>query len=247
MKKIKTFFIKIWQSIKSIPWYGWVSTLLLLGIQRAFYRLAPIIANATGASNWAFAPKIPFDDSIPVVPFFIIIYILSFAFWFILPLVIAKKTSKENFINFCIYMFGSLFVGFIIFCFAPTYMDRVKEGLMDIGAKGGIFNILLQWMYDIDNGNIAYDLLPSYHCILTLCCYFGVCRKKEVSLSFRIFSLISVVLIVLSTLFTKQHYFLDIVDGIALAIVVFLLVKAFEPGKKIITHYQKKKSIKKIS
>lgn len=127
-----------------MPWYGWVSTLLLFGIQRAFYRLAPFISNAMGANNWAFAPKIPFDDSIPVIPFFVIIYILSFVFWFILPLVIAKKTKKENFINFCIYMFASLFVGFIIFSFAPTYMDRAAEGLMDIGTKGGIFNKLLQ-------------------------------------------------------------------------------------------------------
>lgn len=96
-------------------------------------------------------------------------------------------------------------------------------------------------MYDFDNGNIAYDLLPSYHCILTLCCYFGVCRRKKISLPFRIFSLVSVILIILSTLFTKQHYFLDVVDGIALTIVTFLLVKAFEPGEKIVAHYQKKK------
>lgn len=240
MQKIKSFFVKFWNLLKSIPWYGWVSTFGILLLQRAFYRLAPIIANASGSINWAFIPKVSLDDYIPIIPFFVIIYMLAFAFWFILPLVIAKRTKKENVIDFNIGMAVMLLIGFVIFVAMPTYMDRAAEGLMDIGSRGDIFSKMLQWMYDVDNGNIAYDLLPSYHCMLTIYCFFGICRQKEISRSLKIFSLISVILISLSTIFIKQHYVLDAFNGLALATVVYLLILAIEPGKRILARHAKK-------
>lgn len=239
--KIKAFFKRRWEVIKSIPWYGWVAGIVLMGLQYAIYRLADVIAKAGGITPWV--PYIPFDDYIPFIPGFVIVYVFSYAFWIFGPAAVSL-TKKDNFINFCIGYTSALLIGFVILTALPTTMDHTPQ--IEILEKNGDFlSKLLLLVYSSDGNHQAMNLFPSFHCLISLYMYLGVARRKEVSLAFRIYSLVAVFFICLSTIFTKQHLFIDIPAGLAISIIVYFIVKFIDPGKKILEkHANKTKKVK---
>ena len=226
--------------IKSIPWYGWVAGLVLFGLQYGLYRLANVISVALNFTP--VCPKIDaIDDLIKVIPVFVIPYIFSYVFWICGPIAVSL-TSKKNFINYLIGLLSAYLIGFLIFIFFPTYMSRSEEGIID-GLGTDIFSKLLAMIYGNDGGDLAFNLFPSYHCLISLYCYLGIRKQPEIAKGFKIYSGVMVILICLSTVFTKQHYFIDIVGGISISLSCYLIIKQINPGKKILLN--RKKSIDK--
>ena len=210
--------------VKRIPWWGILAGFGFFALQRGMYRLGDFVSRVTGTIDHAFACKIAaIDDLIPVVPVFIVIYVYSFIFWICGPMAVSL-TKKRNFINFCIYMLLAYFIGFLFFAFVPTYMDRVAEGLMKVGENKDIFSKLLFMIYQADGSEMAFNLMPSYHCLISACCYFGVKDQEEISKGFQKYSLMMTILICISTLFTKQHYIIDVVTGVGISIGCYLLM-----------------------
>ncbi len=229
---------KICSTLKKIPWWGWLTGLFYFGLQYGMYRLADWISRLTGTISWAYVPKIPaIDDRIPVISIFVVFYLFSYVFWICGPIA-ASLTKKKNFLNYIIGLSAAYIVGFLIFIFAPTYMDRVAEGLMDAAAKPGLFNQLLAIVYSSDGSNLAFNLFPSYHCLISLYCYLGIRKQPEISKGFRVYSLVMTVLICMSTVFTKQHYAIDIVGGLSISIICYLVVRKLDPAGKILAKKQ---------
>ena len=85
-----------------------------------------------------------------------------------------------------------------------------------------------------DGGDLAFNLFPSYHCLISLYCYLGIRKREEVSKGVRIYSLVMTILICLSTVFTKQHYVLDILGGLGISIVCYAVVQKLDPGSRIL-------------
>lgn len=227
--------------IKEIPAYGWILGVVYFGLQYGMYRLANFIANTTGTVSWAFIPKIPFiDDHIPVVSIFVVIYVFSYVFWIFGP-IIASLTEKENFLNYIIGLSAAYIIGFLIFVFAPTYMDRTAEGLLEIANRPGLFNHLLGTVYSSDGSALAFNLFPSYHCLISLYCYLGIRKREEVSKGIRVYSLIMAMLICMSTVLTKQHYFADIIGGLSISIICYTVVQKLNPGRRIMERRSNKK------
>lgn len=225
---------KFLKRVKDVPRYGWVLGAVYFVLQYSMYRLAELLSRVFGTTAWAFAPKIPFiDDKIPVVAVFVVFYLFSYVFWFCGP-VIASLTDKKNFINYIIGLSAAYIVGFLIFIFMPTYMDRAAEGLMNYAQRPGLFNGLLKIVYGADGGNLAFNLFPSYHCLISLYCYLAIRKRDEVSKGTRIYSLVMTILICLSTVFTKQHYFIDIIGGLAISIVCYAVVQKINPAERIL-------------
>jgi len=110
-------------------------------------------------------------------------------------------------------------------------MDRVAEGLYVVPDKATIFDNLRMFTYSMDGSNIAYNLLPSFHCINSTLCYLGVAGRKEIPVWFRVYSLVITILIYAATVCVKQHFLMDVVTGITLAVVVFILSKKFHWGR----------------
>ena len=226
--------------IKAIPTYGWILGVVYFGLQYGMYRLANFIANTTGTVSWAFIPKIPcIDDHIPVVSIFVVIYVFSYVFWIFGP-IIASLTEKENFLNYIIGLSVAYIIGFLIFVFAPTYMDRTAEGLLEIASRPGLFNHLLGTVYSSDGSALAFNLFPSYHCLISLYCYLGIRKREEVSKGIRVYSLIMAMLICMSTVLTKQHYFADIIGGLSISIICYTVVQKMNPARRIMARRSKK-------
>ena len=172
---------------------------------------------------------------------FVIPYIFSYVFWICGPIAVSL-TSKKNFINYLIGILSAYLIGFLIFIFFPTYMSRSEEGIID-GLGTDIFSKLLAMIYGNDGGDLAFNLFPSYHCLISLYCYLGIRKQPEIAKGFKIYSGVMVILICLSTVFTKQHYFIDIVGGISISLSCYLIIKQINPGEKILLN--RKKSIDK--
>ena len=221
------------QKVKSIPLSGWVAGVFFLLLEYGMYLLGNFIARKTGTMSWAFAPKVPFiDDKIPFIGSFVIIYIYSYVFWVCGPAAVSL-TGKKNFTNFCIALLASYFVGFLFFVFMPTYIDRVAEGVFEYSERPGVIAWLLRFIYSNDGEEtIGYNLFPSYHCLISMCCYLGVRKRPEISKGYRVYSFIMTVLICMSTVFIKQHYFLDIVGGLAVPAICFAVVNKLDPASR---------------
>lgn len=220
------------EQIKKIPWWGWVLGFVYFGLQYGMYRLGDFLSRVLGTISGAICPKIPvIDDLIPIIPVFAVIYLFSYVFWICGPIA-ASLTKKRNFINYIVGLSAAYVMGFLFFVFAPTYMDRASEGLMEQAMKPGFFNGLLATIYAADGSNLAFNLFPSYHCLISLYCYLGVRKQPEISRGFRAYSLIMAILICFSTVFTKQHYFIDIVGGLGISIICYNIINRIDPGKK---------------
>ena len=192
--------------------------ILYLALQHCFYLAGHYLASWFGFTP--FLPKIPLDDMIPIVSIFIIPYIWSYVYWAMGPMVVSK-CKKDHFADF---MAAGIHV-------KVPFMDRVAEGLFVVPQNPTIFDKLRMFWYSLDGSEMAYNLLPSFHCLNSTLCYLGVARRKEIPLWFRIYSLVITILIYASTVYVKQHYVLDIVTGVILAVIAYTVCKKFHWGR----------------
>lgn len=222
---------KVIDYIKSIPWYGWVFAVATWIIQVGFYHTTNRINITTGMINNAFAPKIPWlDDQIAVVPMSGIPYLISYAFW-VMGALQVSRTNKENMVNVSIGYFIALLVGLICFVTLPTTLDRKAEGLIDLANSNVPGASVIRTIYSCDGGDRGYNLLPSYHCLISLYWCLAVHFQKNISRGYKLFSIMAVVIICFSTVTTKQHYVVDVFAGIGVSLVVFFLIKLINPYK----------------
>lgn len=227
----------MFSKLKMIPWFGYVWGVGLFALQFGLYWLGHNIAVALNLNP--FLPKISaIDDALPVIAIFVLPYVYSYIFWIMGPIAVSL-CDRKHFNNYIAGMLLAMLIGFAIFSFLPSYMDRTAENLYG-GLGTDIFSKLLKMVYDSDGSDMAYNLCPSFHCMISVYCYLGVWRRREISKGFKIYTLIMAILICLSTMFTKQHYFLDFIVGTALAIATFALVKLTDLGNRCLGKHEKK-------
>ncbi len=221
--------------------YGIILGIITLALQHGIYLLANDLAHVVGVTP--FLPKIEvIDGNIPIIPIFIIPYVWAYAYWAMAPMAVSK-CEFSHFLNYLATYLVACLLGALVLTFAPTYMDRVAEGLYDQSKQGFLYSLMRFW-YSLDGGDMAYNLLPSFHCINSTVSYLGVCGRKEIPLWFRIYSLIITILIFASTLFVKQHFILDVFSGIAVALIAYFVCMKWNWGRmfnKPIAFFSKKK------
>lgn len=222
---------KIIATLKKVKKSGWIMGIFLLVIEYVFYLLGNTLSNLFNIAP--ISPKIDIiDNNIKMVKIFIIPYIYSYAFWLFAPIVVSL-TNKKNFYNYAIGLLLAYFVGFLFFTFMPTYINRVDEGLYD-ALGNDILSKLIRLIYNSDGKEYGYNLFPSYHCLISTYCYLGIRKQKEISTGFKAYTLIMAILICMSTVFIKQHYFLDIIGGVLIAIICYILTNIINPAKYLI-------------
>lgn len=154
-----------------------------------------------------------FDQKVPLIPSFLIIYFGCYLFWAVNYILIAKQ-GKEHFYRFQVADVLSRIVCFIFYVFLPTTNIRPEIVGDDIFMKG------LQWLWQIDPAN---NLFPSIHCLVSWFCYIGIRGQKKVPKWYRVASCIFALLVFISTQVTKQHYIVDVFGGVILAEVSYFI------------------------
>lgn len=235
-KKHKTFG----QWCKSIPWYGWFFGLTMILSQAICFILSHLFAEYV-SSKWLTWQSIinDIDSKIPLVPYFFVeVYVLWIIF---VPIggVIAGTKQKQEWINFMLSWFGTLIISSFIFAFLPSYLDRTNIP----GVPGGDIFVYTEdktgfswWILKtfLLRNEKAWCVCPSFQCVNIIFCYLGVARRKDVHLAHRISQLIITILVCMSTVFVKQHFFVDIVIAIIISLTIYFIFNIFNPAKKIL-------------
>ena len=233
----KKFCDKKKHTFLTITWYGWAMAFINIILHVGLYKIAYAINKHCPV--WSgFCPCIDnLDSNIPFVPwFFIQIYFLAYLFWFICPLIIAKRSRKET-INFFIGTCAIAVLGFLMFILLPTWQDRRADGLQEKidQLKDPFTKFLMNLIYKSDGGNKTFNMSPSFHCMFSIYAFLAIHRTKEAKLYDKIWIGIMTLLICLSTMFVKQHYFVDFFVAFILCCVVYPDVHfVIKPGEKIL-------------
>lgn len=213
--------------------------LVLLGIEALIYGLSAILAEALGIKPLIMTGSV-LDDMIPACPHFIIPYGWAYIYWVTTPVTLLK-CGKPHLANVVVTYLLALFLCGILLTLLPTQMDRIAEGLYDTD-KVGFFWDLLHFCYLTDGKYTASCLIPSLHCFNTTFFHLSACTQPNTSRGYKIYSWISLVLISVSTLFTKQHYLIDVVTGIALATLLYYGLMRFQLGSRLVATLQRRMS-----
>ncbi len=149
-------------------------------------------------------PKLPIDI-FPIWPVWVVPYVLCYPLWFAGFAWAAFKMSDRMFRAFAVAFLVTCSVSIAIFFIFPTYVpSAVLHG-------SDIFTSLLRFFHE---GTGRYNALPSGHIYITalLAFFYSLWYPRYKPLWWFILVIVS-----LSTLFTAQHYILDIVGGLIVA------------------------------
>ena len=161
------------------------------------------------------------DELIPYVPSFIFIYVLSYPLWILGFWMFARESRK-----FCNEIFAAEFVSkticLIFYVLLPTTMERA-----DLSGDG-VFNWMTSVVYSTDHPN---NLFPSIHCMESWLCFIGSLRCKKSHKGYSVVWFFLAILICCSTVFVKQHVFVDIFGGILTAEAGLFISRKFNVGR----------------
>ena len=150
---------------------------------------------------------LPIDRAVPVIPWFVAVYLGCYLFWIVNYIMIVRQ-GEEHCFRFVTADMMSRIVCAVIFIVLPT--TNVRPVL----TGDGLWITLLQMIYEVDQPT---RLLPSFHCLVSWFCFVGIRGQKNIPKAYQIFSCLFAVLVCISTQVTKQHYIADAVSGIVVA------------------------------
>ena len=166
------------------------------------------------------------DDKIPFLPVFIIPYIIWFLYIPLPMIYLFFKDSKAFKRQAIIFFSGSIFCS-LFFVIYPTVIDFRPS------AEGeGLLLWLTRMIYA--NDTPPANVFPSLHCYEALTIHLttftaGPFKNRKI---LRIASAVLVALICASTVFVKQHSFIDVIGGCVISIVFCLIGNKILRGKE---------------
>jgi membrane-associated phospholipid phosphatase len=159
------------------------------------------------------------DPRIPLYPLFILPYLTGLILFGGLLLWAAFKANKGEFESYYLCLLFTTLISYVIYIVLPTYVNRPTVNGADF------FSQAITWLYQTDR---AYNAAPSGHTYYTVisAIYLTSWKPSGIWLWFGL-----TILILASTLFTRQHNLLDLVTGLALAVAVYLAVSYWQRRK----------------
>lgn len=155
--------------------------------------------------------RIFIDDYIPLWAIWAVPYILSLFWWVGCVLWAWRDMDDETYAAFIGAWVLACLVSAVIYIIYPVYVTRPPI------SGGDWANRLIALIYSQDR---AYNAFPSGHTFNSVLIYLFFSRwRPRLRVPFGIFTII----VLLSTLFTRQHWVTDVAGGIALAVGCYYL------------------------
>jgi len=201
-------------------------------IKRGVWALAvPILSIIYALLNtdrgWVNVIEVSIDRYIPFNKYFIVPYVLWYlyvGFFLMLLCVISEKSYRNLLINLLI---GALICYGIFYVF-PTTVPRPIINSQDIFSK------MVLIIYNRDN---PFNCFPSIHVLNAMLTAIYVNREPKLNRGVKFISTLIALLIVLSTMFIKQHFFLDAVAATILAYGLYMVNYLIDYRKSIPLHH----------
>ncbi|SET35425.1 PAP2 superfamily protein [[Clostridium] aminophilum] len=161
--------------------------------------------------------SIPLDHRIPLVPVFIFIYIGAFLQW-----AIGYLTAMAENPTFCYKAFSSEIYAKILalICFAVIPSTIIRPEV----DGTGIACALTRFVYAKD---FAVNLFPSIHCLESWFCFRTAMAEHRPNW-YKTAMAVMTVLVCLSVVFVRQHVIVDIIGGIAVMEIGFLIARRWD-------------------
>lgn len=164
------------------------------------------------------------DNYIPFIPSFIYFYMMWYPFE-IFSLYYIYKKDKKNYIKTLGVLIISLIIMYLIFIIYPTMVDRPE-----VNSFNSLTTLLLYVAFKSDT---PVNCFPSGHCIICFVMIFSFLKSENITLKNKTIFIIINILIILSTLFVKQHVIYDVIGSFILTITSFYLIYKTNLLKKI--------------
>lgn len=163
-----------------------------------FFTIPYLLINWLSVGRASYSLNLIIDEKIPFLIPFVLAY-LSMYILALLPYFLVKK--KDDFRQLALVYFVILSFCYLIFLLFPVEMIRPS-----LAWVSGLLGFLMNWLYSIDPG---YNCFPSIHVAIAF--FVGlVCFRYQKRYWW---VLTWAILVAVSTLLIKQHYFLDVVGG----------------------------------
>lgn len=160
-----------------------------------------------------------FDDYIPFCEFFIVPYLLWFPYMFLaVAYFIFRNEDRREYYQ----LITNLIMGMTIFLIVSYIYPNAHHLRPREFARDNIFVDAVRWLYSTDTPT---NILPSIHVFNSLAVHMSItsCKALKNRKVIRYGSLTLTILIILSTMFLKQHSFVDVSLGMTLALAGYLL------------------------
>ena len=185
---------------KQFPIFARMPALYVIGIDfLTYYGTRPLLS---GRESYELPLSI--DGMIPLVPAFVVIYFLAYVQW-VHGIVYLARAGRERYYHIVTSTIIALLICMVAFLAFPVTIARPEI------TGDGIFERLTAFMYASDT---PQNLFPSLHCLLSWTVFRGSLYVKREPKWRKFAQLIMTLLVFASTLFVKQHYFVDILAAI---------------------------------
>ena len=159
------------------------------------------------------------DDWIPFVKEFIYAYILWFPYMVGATLWLVVR-DKRAFIRYAVLAMISMTACYVVYFLFPSGQE-----LRPAAVEGkSLAAFILRIIYSADTNT---NVFPSMHVVGTIVAMAGLWDTDSISRRMKWVWMVAGVLIIVSTVFVKQHSALDVIAGVVLCAVVYPLVYRF--------------------
>ncbi|MDR1852099.1 MAG: phosphatase PAP2 family protein [Propionibacteriaceae bacterium] len=158
------------------------------------------------------------DAALPIIPFFIIFYLMAYAVLCFAPFYLAWVGDRDLVKRYILALAILFAISSIIYLVAPN--DVPHAWTPDVYAQHtGFFDRLLEFMYDSDAASNGLPSLHNAHIWLPFFLIIFTDRSGK-KLAHALPVAVLGVLISLATLFCKEHYLVDVVFSISLVALI---------------------------
>lgn len=164
------------------------------------------------------------DNFLPFNKYFVIPYIgwyLYVGIFVALVCILDEVRYYKLIASLCVGM-GICYVIYYIF---PTHVPR------PVILENDFFSNLVKSIYSRDN---PYNCFPSIHVLNSMLVAINVCAEEKMNSMIKIISSVTAILIILSTMFIKQHYIADAISAVALSYFLYFILEHINLNKKYV-------------
>lgn len=216
MEKVRNIVYKYWHAVLLLylaiymPWFGWLNG------HTPLQDPTPVYCGL--------------DDLIPFCEWFVIPYFLWFAY-IVAGHIFLFFTSREGFVRMCVFLYTGMTICLIIYTLWPNCQElRVDYDTLDRT------NILIDAIAALQSQDTPCNVFPSIHCFNSIGMHIALAKSQHLGRHRKLLvnaSFILMVLIIMSTVFIKQHSILDFFGAVVLAVPMYLL--AYKPEYKFLS------------
>ena len=172
------------------------------------------------------------DDMIPFNEWFIIPYVMWFPYVALHFIRLFYKDTRE-YLSYMVAQFIGLYVCDIFFILVPNGVDFRPPA-----PTGGLTGFLCGIVFGLDEPT---NVFPSIHVMVSWVVFFSMlhCKMyKQYKWAIPVYFILSTA-ITLSTMYLKQHSFIDVVGGLIGSVILYLIVYVSPLKKKLDRFYEK--------